>query len=345
MKKFRGGCILGSVFFLAVAVFSCEERLKIRVQFPKKINIHKPLSVEVLVKQKPLDSVKIYLDGKKISDTNKVSLDISDYKLGVHSIMAQVFYQQKTKKSRHSIYFLASEKPEILTYKVVKMYPHDTTAFTQGLEYYKGFLYESTGKKGTSSIRKTDLNTGEVLKIKWLDKKYFGEGITIFKNKIYQLTWQAKKGFIYDLNTFKKLGTFDYKNSLEGWGLSHNATHLLKTGGTERIWYLDPQTLEEISYIEAYTDKRKVENLNEIEYIEGKIYANIWQKNTIVIINSKNGTVEAVVNLKGLTQFLSNKKLNTDEVLNGIAYDSVGKRIFVTGKHWDKTFEIKILKK
>lgn len=333
------------ILFLALFLSSCEEKLKITVQFPKKINIQKKLSIKVSVKKTALDSLKIYLDGKKISDSSAVSLDISNYKLGKHSLTAAVFYQKKNKKSRHTIYFLAAQKPEIYTYKILKKYPHDTAAFTQGLEYFKGFIYESTGKKGKSTIRKINLKTGEILKIKKLDKQYFGEGITIFKNKIYGLTWQAKKGFVYDLETFKKIKTFSYQNSLEGWGLSHNEKYLLKTDGTEKIWFLDPENLQEKGFIAAYTNQRKVENLNEIEYIEGKIYANIWQKNTIVILNPKNGTVEGIVNLKGLTEYLSHKKLNTEAVLNGIAYDSEGKRIFVTGKYWDTIFEIKILKK
>ena len=325
--------------------FSCEEKLRITVKIPKKINIHQPLQIEVYAKEKKLDSVWIYLDGQKISNKNKITLDISLKKLGKHSITARGFYQNKMQKTHQTIYFLASKKPQIFSYKVIKTYPHDATAFTQGFEYHKGFLYESTGKKGKSSIRKTNLVSGDILQVKWLEKSYFGEGITIFKNKIYQLTWQANKGFVYDLKSFKRLQSFSYKKSKQGWGLTHNKTHLIKTDGSERIWFLNPQTFEETGYIEAYTDKRKVEKLNEIEYIEGKIYANIWQKNTIVIINAKNGAIEAVVNLKGLTKYLSSKKLNADEVLNGIAYDNENKRLLVTGKHWSKTFEIEIVKK
>ena len=336
-----------AIFFLfSLVIIGCGEDIKFKLNSPKKINIHKELIISVTeTNGKTIDSLKIYLDGKKIGSKNNITLSLKSAVLGIHSLSAQIYYDGTSKKLNNSIYFLASQKPDIYTYKLINTFPHDPQAFTQGLEYKNGFLYESTGQKGESSIRKTVLNTGEVLQIKNLDKKYFGEGISILNSKLYQLTWQAKIGFIYDLESFEQLSTFNYKKSKEGWGLTNNGKQLIKSDGTERIWFLDPETLKETHFIEAYTNKRKAESLNEIEYIDGKIYANIWQKNTIIIIDAINGTIEGVVNLNKLRDKVSKPNVNNSYVLNGIAYDSVSKRLFVTGKNWDKTFEIELVKK
>lgn len=324
----------------------CKEDIEFKLNSPQKISIDKEFSFSVTeINGKTIDSVKFYLDGKKISSAVTNSISIKNQVLGIHTLSALLYYEGQTKKINNSIYFLADQKPEIYSYEIVNTFPHDANAFTQGLEYKDGYLYESTGKKGASSIRKTDLKTGKVLQINELDAKYFGEGITIFNDKLYQLTWQAGIGFVYDANTFEQLSSFQYENSKEGWGLTHDDKQLIKSDGTERIWFLDPETLKETGYIEAYTNKRKAESLNEIEYIDGKIYANIWQKNTIIIINATNGTIEGVVNLNGLKTKISGVTSNHDHVLNGIAYDKENDRLFVTGKNWDKTFEIKLKKK
>ncbi|HCE54688.1 MAG TPA: glutamine cyclotransferase, partial [Lutibacter sp.] len=246
-----------------------------------------------------------------------------------------------------TIYFLADAAPEIYTYKIINTFPHDKDAYTQGLEFFNGFLYEGTGRKGSSSIRKVELKTGKILQQKDLDQQYFGEGITIFNNKLYQLTWQSGIGFVYDLNTFEQEKTFNYTKSREGWGLTHNGEKLIKTDGTEFIWFLNPETLVEESYIEVYTNERKVEKLNELEYVNGLIYANIWQQNTILIINPTTGKVEGVANLNGLKTTIEKEQaiVDTDEVLNGIAFDKNSNRLFVTGKHWGKLYEIELIKK
>ena len=176
-----------------------------------------------------------------------------------------------------------------------------------------------------------------------MDRQYFGEGMTIKDGKIYQLTWRKKIGFIYDLESFELEKTFDYGKSKEGWGLAHNDKMLIKTDGTERMWFLDPVTFKEVSYIETYTDKRKAEKLNELEFVNGKIYANIWQQNSILIVNPESGAIEGIVSLKGLQSKAGQK--GEDNVLNGIAYDQENDRLFVTGKNWNKVFEIKIKEK
>ena len=326
-------------FIILFSLGSCGDKYRLKLNTPDKITVNTPLNISVSEKNKlPIDSVAYFIDGIRFS--NVEAIDISTQKLGKHAIKARVFYHTKQKELTNTIYFLASVTPTIYGYKIVNTYPHDASAFTQGLEYYNGFLYESTGQYGKSSIRKVDLKTGKVLQNKDLDKQYFGEGLTIFDSKLFNLSWKKKIGFIFNLNDFSLIKTFPYGQSLEGWGLTHNESELVKSDGTERIWFLDPKTQSETHFIEAYTNTRKVEELNELEYINGKIYANVWQKNTILIINPSNGTIEGIIDFEGLDKLV--KKVDDGSVLNGIAYDKNAKRIFVTGKNWDKLFEIEI---
>ena len=336
-------------FSIFILLFSCKSELKFMINAPQKIQINKELTISVSEKNDQLiDSVQFLMDDKKVkSDKTSATLKINDYKLGKHIITAIIFHDNKTTKVTETIYFLADAAPEIYTYKIINTFPHDKDAYTQGLEFFNGFLYEGTGRKGSSSIRKVELKTGKILQQKDLDQQYFGEGIAIFNNKLYQLTWQSGIGFVYDLNTFEQEKTFNYTKSREGWGLTHNGEKLIKTDGTEFIWFLNPETLVEESYIEVYTNERKVEKLNELEYVNGLIYANIWQQNTILIINPTTGKVEGVANLNGLKTTIEKEQaiVDTDEVLNGIAFDKENNRLFVTGKHWGKLYEIELIKK
>ncbi|HKJ07264.1 MAG TPA: glutaminyl-peptide cyclotransferase [Flavobacteriaceae bacterium] len=338
-----------SLFAVVLFFIGCETDYKFTINAPQKITIDKTLNFAITEENKhPFDSIQVLIDNQRVPvSKNSVSIPVNNYQLGKHSIDVIVFYEEKTTKLTQPIYFLADKAPEIYTYKIINTYPHDVNAYTQGLEFYNGFLYEGTGRNGTSSLRKVELETGKVLKQIDLDDQYFGEGITILNNKIYQLTWRKGVGFVYDLKSFKKITEFSYKRSLEGWGLTNNGEKLIKTDGTERIWFINPETFVEERYIEVYTNTQKVEKLNELEYINGKIYANRWQLNSILIINSDTGMVEAVVNLNSLYNLISKEQTldNQDEVLNGIAYDSENNRIFVTGKHWGKLYEIELLKK
>ena len=335
--------------FLFITLFSCKSEYQFVINSPKKIQTNQELTISISEKgNKPIDSVQFSIDSKKLkSNGDAVTLKISDFTLGKHTITAIVFYENKTKKVTQPVYFMADIAPDVYTYKIINTYPHDKEAYTQGLEFYNGFLYEGTGRKGTSSIRKVELKTGKVLQQQDLDAAYFGEGITIFNNKLYQLTWQSGIGFIYNLETFEKEKEFKYTKSREGWGFTNNGEKLIKTDGTERIWFLNPETLLEENYIEAYTNKQKVEKLNELEYINGKIYANIWQKNSILIVDPTSGKVEGVANLNSLkAEILKEQTLDdSDEVLNGIAFDKENNRIFVTGKHWSELYEIELIKK
>ncbi len=325
-------------FFLA----SCGKGYRLKLNSPKNIKSHQKLSVSVIeTSQKPIDSIRYYLDGNKLN--MNTDIDISKNKLGKHAISATVFFGDQQKKLTNTIVFLAEKSPEIYTYQVINEYPHDEKAFTQGLEYQDGYLYESTGHNGESSLRKVELTTGKVLQKIDLDKKYFGEGMTIFKDKIFMLTWQHKIGFVFNLSTFEKESEFNYTQSKEGWGLTHNAEKLIKSDGTEKIWFLNGETGAEESFIEAYTIDRPVDKLNELEFINGKIYANVWQRNSIVIINPQTGALEGIADLKGLQD--KSGQTGDDKVLNGIAYDAANDRLFVTGKNWNKLFEIKFQKK
>lgn len=338
--------ILSMLCTVCCVLSGCKKDLAFQFKSPKKLATNQLLTLSVEEKNNyPIDSVTFLMDGKEVARTSPCSLNIEKELLGKHTLTAVIHCAEKIKKQHNSVYFLAQKPPKIFRYEVINRFPHDPKAFTQGLEYHNGFLYESTGIKGQSSIRKTVLKTGEILQIQALNKAYFGEGITLFDEKIYQLTWQAKKGFVYDLKSFQLLDSFAYGKSEEGWGLTHNEKELIKSDGTERLWFLDPETLKETHYIEAYTNKRKAERLNEIEYINGKIYANIWQKNTLVIIDPKDGTIEGVANLNPLANEIDKRQSAGDFVLNGIAYDPKNERLFVTGKNWNFTFEIRLIEK
>jgi len=229
-------------------------------------------------------------------------------------------------------------KPKEYSYIVVSTYPHDENAFTQGLLFDDGVLYESTGLYGSSSIRRTKLETGEVLQAHELPSQYFGEGITLFDNKIIQLTWQSNKGFVYNKTSFELLQDFDY--STEGWGITYDGSRLMMSDGTSNLYFLDAETFQRIGQIEVYDTGGPVDRLNELEYVEGYVYANVWLEEKIAIINPQTGQVEGWINMKGL-QNTENQDLN--DVLNGIAYDSKGERLFVTGKRWPQLFEIKLI--
>jgi len=237
--------------------------------------------------------------------------------------------------------FLSSKttnfKPAHYTYSIVNTYPHDENAFTQGLVYDDGWLYESTGLYGNSTLRRVKLETGEVLQLYALQSKYFGEGIAIFDDKIVQLTWLEHKGFIYDKHTFKLLHEFNY--STEGWGITYDGNWLIMSDGTANLYFLDPETFEKVRQVEVH-DVLPIIYLNELEYIKGKVYANIWMEEKIAIIDPQTGQVAGWIDLSGLQDM---EKRDVEDVLNGIAYDAERDRLFVTGKRWSHLFEIKLI--
>jgi glutaminyl-peptide cyclotransferase len=230
-----------------------------------------------------------------------------------------------------------TEQVPVLAVKVVRTYPHDPQAFTQGLEYFGGYLYESTGIAGHSTLRKVAPETGQVIQQISLPSQYFGEGLTIFHGKIYQLTWLSKKGFVYDLRSFRKVEEFPY--DAEGWGLTHDDRSLIMSDGTNKIRYIDPVSFGVTRTLEVYAGGEGVVNLNELEYVQGEILANIWHSPRIARIDARSGQVFAWIDL---TSIVSKEPHGDEAVLNGIAYDKAGHRLFVTGKNWSKLFEIKV---
>lgn len=225
-------------------------------------------------------------------------------------------------------------------YRIVHTYTHDLKAFTQGLIYLNGYLYESTGLEGQSSLRKVDLQTGKVLERYDLAPDIFGEGLTNWKDTLIQLTWKKQTGFVYDLATFHLLRTFHYRG--EGWGLTQDGAHIIMSDGSSSLRFLNPQTFQEVRRVTVTDGGVEVHDLNELEYIHGKIYANIWQTNLIAIISPKTGHVTGWIDLTGLRP--ASTKDNSDAVLNGIAFDAAHNRLFVTGKLWPKLFEIQLLR-
>jgi glutamine cyclotransferase len=233
---------------------------------------------------------------------------------------------------------VASRSAPIYTFEVVNTYPHDAYAFTQGLVIQDGMLVESTGLNGRSSLRHVDLASGNVLKKVDVSEQYFAEGLTIFKGRIFQLTWKAGKGFIYDSATFERSGEFSYSG--EGWGLTHDDRSLILSDGTNEIRFINPENFSVERTIKVTAGGKKIDELNELEYVKGEIFANIWQDDRIVRIDPSSGAVLGWIDLTGLLS--ATDRTPQTNVLNGIAYDAAADRLFVTGKLWPKLFEIKL---
>jgi glutamine cyclotransferase len=223
-------------------------------------------------------------------------------------------------------------------FRIINTYPHDPEAFTQGLVFHKGYLYEGTGLHGHSTLRKVELKTGGILKSHRLPIEYFGEGITIWQNKLIQLTWQSHTGFIYDLQSFRLLRMFSYPT--EGWGITCDGNNLIMSDGTAFLRFLDPRKFTVVKQIEVKDRGRPVPYLNELEYIKGEIFANVWDTGYIARISPQTGRVLGWIDLRGLYRLVDNGK--RVDVLNGIAYDTKNNRLFVTGKFWPKLFEIRL---
>ncbi len=311
--------------------------------FPAHLTQKEALNIGILnPKSKEIDSVAYFVNDKRVGGTKGAAnfrFELIDQKLGYQYLKAKVYFDGDSSDATKRIEVVSDIEPKLLKYKIVNTFPHDTTAFTEGLEFHDGRLFESTGQKGDSYFREVDYKTGKVIKQVDLGKEYFGEGITFFGGKIYQLTWQEKTGYIYDAKTFKLEKTFKYDKDIEGWGMTHDDKYIYHSDGTEKIWRMDPATQKLIDYINVYSGSSKIKAINELELIDGKFYANVWQKDAIAVVNPESGAVEKILNLSDLRKTL---KAKNAEVLNGIAYNPATKTIFVTGKYWDKMFEITI---
>lgn len=232
---------------------------------------------------------------------------------------------------------VATPPPARYRFSIVNSYPHDPEAFTQGLIYRDGFLYESTGLRGASSLRKVRLETGEVVQRIDLDSRYFGEGLTDWGDRLVQLTWQSNLGFVYDLASFDRLRTFSYPG--EGWGITHDGRRLIMSDGTSVLRFLDPETFAEVGRLAVRERGLSVPNLNELEMVDGELFANVWQTDEIVIIDPQSGIVTARIDFSPLRRELGTDRV---DVFNGIAWDREGRRLFVTGKYWPRLFEVEV---
>lgn len=306
--------------------------LKLNDEIVVQINIDKPNRIP--------DSVQISFDGKKIATlysepwTCKVPKETNAC-TGRKAVKATAYSNGKANTSATNIVVIFSDMvPKNYGYVVKNTYPHDRNAFTQGLFYDEGRLFEGTGQEGYSSLREVELKTGKVLRQTNLAPNLFGEGITLFGDMIYQVTWTSKVGFVYEKSTFKQIKKFNYQT--EAWGLTTVGDKLAMSDGSNLIYFIDPNTFTVLSQIEVYDNEKQVRNINEMEYIDGEIWANIWMTNQIARIDAKSGKVVGYIDLTGIIN-----EINTqDDVLNGIAYDAKGNRLFVTGKNWPKLFEI-----
>ncbi len=237
-------------------------------------------------------------------------------------------------------------RPMVMSYSIVNVFPHDAGAFTQGLEFHDGYLYESTGQYGASELRKTEIETGKVLRSVKLDRRYFGEGMTIMGDKIYLLTYREHTGFVYDLKTMKQLQTFGVATE-EAWGLTNDGTHLIYGDGTSNLYFLDPATFKEMKRIRVRDQYGPVNNINELEFIKGHIYANQWMTDNILKIDPQTGNITGIADLRTIRQKLglpeaAHARNQEPEVMNGIAWDAENDRLFITGKYWPHLVEIKL---
>lgn len=335
-----------AVIALATVLTSCGNSSKVKkanfkIATNAQNNIisnHGILELDITnINSKVVDSVQFLVNNQSVQ--NNISL--KSVSLGEKMIKATVFFEGQKEVVLQKIIVVNHKTPKLYSYELVNTYPHDITSYTQGLEFYNGILYESTGQYGESKLRALDYKTGNVLKNINLSPTYFGEGLTVLNDRIYQLTWQEGRGLIYEVSDLKSVGTFNYGQSKEGWGLCNDGQKLYKTDGTENIWILNPETLQEETFVQAYTNKGKLANLNELEWVNGKIYANRYQKNGVAIIDPTNGAIEAVIDFKDLKN-----KVTTHpglDVLNGMAFNPETNTLFVTGKRWDKLFEVRII--
>lgn len=337
---------------LSIFLYNCSETKEMFAIATKdlkqvyKSNESVNLSIENTMNVE-IDSVMYFSNDIQLgtSKNNTIfNLKLEKLQFGIQDIKAIVHYEGKKTECLTSFELVSNVTPKLYEtkdYSILNTYNHDINAYTQGLEFYDGILFEGTGQNGESSLRKTDYKSGNVSKSVPLSPDYFGEGITVFNDKIYQLTWKNKVGFIYNAATLVQEKTFDYFSDIEGWGLTHNEKHLIMSDGTNKIYFLNPESQKMERFINVYSDTNAITELNELEWIDGKIWANIYLKDVIVIINPENGAVESAIDFSELKS-KNTKTLLDGEVLNGIAYNPSTKTVFITGKNWDKMFEIKL---
>lgn len=303
------------------------------------------VNVETKIKNGELDKIQLFYGDSLIKETNQLIFSAEGIKLKSlgHSTFRVIASKTDGVFNSRTISFdvFSDLTPKKYSYSIIKDYPHNKHFYTQGLEIHQGYLYEGTGEHGKSGLFKQNLFTGKIMNQYMIDEKYFGEGITILDNKLYQLTYRSQTGFIYDLESFEMIDSFRYK-SKEGWGLTNDGINLIMSNGTHELIWLDPSNFSEIKRLQVVNDKGIVNYLNELEFIDGSIYANVYTTDLIVIIDPESGKVLSEINLSGIINMYK-KPSDTIDYMNGIAYDFEKKKLFITGKWWPWLFEIELI--
>ena len=347
------------VFSLFVTFFSCSNKASKRPRKPvSSIRIEpsknqfifgEMISAEVETKLKDgeIKNIEFYYENDLLKESKELNFKVANIalnKLGNNRIHVKAEKTDGLSNTRSkTITVLSDLAPQQMGYRVINNYPHLETSYTQGLEYYNGYLYEGTGENGHSKLMKIDILTGKPLQSIDLPDKYFGEGITILNNKIYQLTYRAQKGFIYDLESFTKIDSFKF-SSPQGWGLTNDGSNLIMSDGTNVLTWLDPDDFSVVKKLQVADNRQTMTYLNELEYIDGIIYANIYTTNMIVKIDAESGKVLEEINLDGIIN-LYHREGDRIDYLNGIAYDKEHKRMYITGKLYPRLFEVEFISK
>ena len=347
------------VVSLFITFFSCSSKSNKRPRKPVSyIQVHPSknqyvigdkVSAQIKTKLKDgeIESIKVSYEDELLEETTKLEFELNSIELDKIGNTRLIVNAEKTdglKNSRSKSFTVLSDiEPHELVYRVINNYPHLKTSYTQGLEYHDGYLYEGTGENGHSKLMKIDILTGKPLQVIDLDEKYFGEGITILNNKIYQLTYRAQKGFVYDMESFAKIDSFNF-SSAQGWGLTNDGTNLIMSDGTNVLTWLNPNDFSVVKKLQVADNNGLWLNLNELEFIDGMIYANVYTTDLILKIDIKNGKVLEKINMAGLIN-LYHREGDKIDYLNGIAYDKKNKRIFVTGKLFPKLFQVEFISK
>ncbi len=347
--KFRVFLLTVFIAILLAACVGCgnnsEKELSINIDAGARYKIGEVIPVKI--SGTTADSVVYLIDSVKAisrKDTLAAQIKTDSLACGSRLITAKAFKGGKASEISTNVIIVPAAPPVEYVYKVDKVFPHDTASYTEGLEYHDGgYFYESTGLERQSYLLKVDLQTGKRLQSAKLDSMYFGEGIATVGDKILMLTYREQKAFVYDKNTFKLLSTIPYTWGKEGWGMCFDGKHILNDDSTNRIFFLNKDTFMPESFIDVYDDKGPVNQVNELEFIDGRIYANIYQTDTIIVINPKNGAVLQRVDLANL--YPEAGRIPGADVLNGIAWDAKGKRLFITGKKWPHLYQVTFSKK
>lgn len=290
------------------------------------------------------DSVRVFFDGEPLATIKAPDLeyafDTRSSRLGRLPLKIMAYEGNKRPQVlTHFVTVMSDIKPDLYSYRVINMYPHDINAYTQGLVYHDGYFYESTGGEGESTLRKVEIETGNVLKIHNLESKFFGEGLVLYDGRLFQLTWRNNVGFVYDIQSFEEIKRVHY--TTQGWGLTSNGQELIMSDGTNKLYFLEPEYFTVVSSIEVYDDNSQVWQLNELEYINGEIWANIYTTDRIARIDPSTGKVLAYIDLTGI---LPDEDRHPELAeLNGIAWDNNKGRLFITGKNWPRLFEIELV--